>query len=103
MLDDDRKSSSRSTPSTTTPATAACARRWPISTTCSSREPNIQVYSVDQRGDRSLTLRHTQHNRRPLNPDTAAEVLKHLRRLWGFKVRLETADESENVELVAEV
>lgn len=54
-------------------------------------EPNIQVYSVDTRGDRSLTLRHYQHDRRPLG-DTTDEVLKHLRRLWGFKVRLETVD-----------
>ena len=32
-----------------------------------SREPNIQVWSVNLRGDRSLTLRHTQHNNRPLH------------------------------------
>ncbi|OBX34214.1 SpoVR family protein [Halomonas elongata] len=32
----------------------------------SVREPNIQVYSADIRGDRSLTLRHVQDNRRPL-------------------------------------
>jgi stage V sporulation protein R len=31
------------------------------------------------------------HNRVPL-ADTSAEVLKHLRRLWGFGVRLETLD-----------
>jgi len=68
-----------------------------------SREPNIQVYRVDQRGDRSLTLRHTQYYRRPLNPESAAEVLKHLRRLWGFTVRLETVDDNEKVELVGEL
>jgi spore cortex formation protein SpoVR/YcgB (stage V sporulation) len=27
-----------------------------------SREPNIQVWNVNLRGDRSLTLRHFQHN-----------------------------------------
>lgn len=68
-----------------------------------SREPNIQVYKVDQRGDRSLTLRHTQYNRRPLNLETANEVLKHLRRLWGFTVRLETVNEKDEAELVAEL
>jgi spore cortex formation protein SpoVR/YcgB (stage V sporulation) len=52
-------------------------------------EPNIQVYNVDIRGDRSLTLRHVPHNNVPL-ADTSHEVLKHLRRLWGFNVRLET-------------
>jgi len=64
-------------------------------------EPNIQVYSVDTRGDRSLTLRHYQHDRRPLG-DTTDEVLKHLRRLWGFKVRLETVDDENAVVRVHE-
>lgn len=54
-----------------------------------NREPNIQVYNVDVRGDRSLTLRHFQHNRKPLDESTT-EVLKHLHRLWGFDVILES-------------
>ena len=56
-----------------------------------SREPNIQVWSVNTRGDRSLMLRHTQHNNRPLH-DGAYEVLKHVARLWGFPVHLESID-----------
>ena len=56
-----------------------------------SREPNIQVWNVNLRGDRSLTLRHFQHNDRPLH-DTAAEVLKHVARLWGFGVQLESTN-----------
>ena len=56
-----------------------------------SREPNIQVWNVNLRGDRSLTLRHFQHNERPLH-DTAHEVLKHVARLWGFGVQLESAN-----------
>ncbi len=56
-----------------------------------SLEPDIQVWSVDTRGDRSLTLRHFEHQRRPLAESTE-EVLKHVHRLWGFKVRLETVD-----------
>jgi len=56
-----------------------------------SREPNIQVWNVNLRGDRSLTLRHTQHNDRPLN-DAANEVLKHVARLWGFGVHLESVN-----------
>jgi stage V sporulation protein R len=55
------------------------------------REPNIQVWSVNLRGDRSLTLRHTQHNDRPLD-EGAAEVLKHVARLWGFGVHLESVN-----------
>ena len=61
------------------------------STTLSSREPDIQVWSVDVRGDRSLTLRHTRHNNRPLH-EGAQEVLKHVARLWGFGVNLESVD-----------
>lgn len=56
-----------------------------------AREPNIQVWNVNLRGDRSLTLRHTQHNDRPLD-DSANEVLKHVARLWGFGVQLESVN-----------
>jgi stage V sporulation protein R len=56
-----------------------------------SREPNIQVWNVNLRGDRSLTLRHFQHKDRPL-ADTAQEVLKHVARLWGFGVQLESVN-----------
>ncbi|MGR2661693.1 SpoVR family protein [Chromobacterium haemolyticum] len=62
-----------------------------------SREPNIQVWSVNVRGDRSLVLRHTMHNRRPLDDNSANEVLKHVCRLWGFDVRLESVDSNGDV------
>ena len=61
-----------------------------------SREPNIQVWNVNLRGDRALTLRHTQHNARPL-ADSALEVLKHVARLWGFGVHLDSVDASGDV------
>ena len=67
-----------------------------------SREPNIQVWNVAHRQDRSLTLRHTRYHRRPLHPETTDEVLKHLHRLWGFTVRMEAVDEEGKVELVGE-
>ena len=54
-----------------------------------SREPDIQVWNVNLRGDRSLTLRHFQHNDRPLH-EGASEVLRHVARLWGFAVHLES-------------
>ena len=60
------------------------------------REPNIQVWNVNLRGDRSLTLRHTRHNDRPLD-NSAEEVVKHVARLWGFRVRLESVDSHERV------
>lgn len=61
------------------------ARQYDLSV----REPNIQVWSVDLEGDRSLTLRHTMQNETPLSSDTH-EVLKHLHYLWGFDIHLET-------------
>jgi spore cortex formation protein SpoVR/YcgB (stage V sporulation) len=66
-----------------------------------SREPNIQIFNVDRRGDRSLTLRHFRYNRRPL-ADSSDEMLRHLRRLWGFDVRLESVNEQGRVQLVGE-
>lgn len=66
-----------------------------------SREPNIQVWNVDLRGDRSITLRHQPYKQRPL-ADSADEVMKHFARLWGFTVRLETIDDKGEVELLQE-
>ncbi|KTC73911.1 SpoVR family protein [Legionella birminghamensis] len=54
-------------------------------------EPDIQVYSVDVEGNRSLTLRYMQQNRSPLGENTQ-EVLKHLYTLWKFPVLLQTVD-----------
>jgi len=62
----------------------------------SAREPSIQVWNVNLRGDRSLTLRHVRHNDRPLD-NGAEEVVKHVARLWGFRVRLESVDAHERV------
>ena len=54
-----------------------------------NREPNIQVWNVDVRGDRSLTLRHVRQGNRPLHEGTK-EVLKHVARLWGFDTQIES-------------
>ncbi|MBR9829387.1 MAG: SpoVR family protein [Oceanospirillales bacterium] len=54
-----------------------------------NREPNIQVYNVNIRGDRTLALRHYMHNGQPMGESTD-EVLKHLHRLWGFQVQLDS-------------
>ena len=53
-----------------------------------SREPNIQVWNMDRRGDRALTLRYFSYQRRPLHDDFT-DVLGHVAHLWGFPVRLE--------------
>lgn len=59
-----------------------------------NREPNIQVYDVDVRGDRSLTLHHYRFNRKPLGASTE-EVLKHVHRLWGFDVHIHSLENDE--------
>lgn len=62
----------------------------------SINEPNIEVYDVDLKGDRSLSLRYTPNNRVPLS-DNTQEVLKHLHRLWGFPVKMEAQDENGEI------
>ncbi|QIB65042.1 SpoVR family protein [Kineobactrum salinum] len=62
-----------------------------------SIQPNIQIHHVNIRGDRALTLRHEMHNDRPLHPDETAEVLKHLRQLWGFDIHLESVKDGKVV------
>jgi len=61
-----------------------------------SNEPNIQIYNVNRTGDRSLTLRHTQYNRRILDQNVD-EMLRHVARLWGFTVRLESVGDDGRV------
>ena len=60
-----------------------------------NKEPNIQIFNVDRRGDRSLTLHHTQFNRQPLDKESSEEVLKHIHRLWGFDVHLYSMDDDK--------
>ncbi|MEC9482541.1 MAG: SpoVR family protein [Halomonas sp.] len=62
----------------------------------SVREPNIQVWEANIRGDRSLTLRHVQDRRRPL-AKSVYPVMRHLYQLWGFPVRLESLEGEEIV------
>ena len=65
----------------------ALSRQYDLGT----REPNIQVWDVNLRGDRTLVLRHTQYQGRPLGDETL-EVLKHVARLWGFGVDLDSVN-----------
>ncbi len=61
-----------------------------------NREPNIQVYNVDIYGDRTLTLRHYIHDRRPLG-DSTSEMLRYITHLWGYPVRMESVDQDGEV------
>jgi len=58
-------------------------------------EPSIQVYNVNVRGDRELTLQHDVHNGRPLEQENAEEVIRHLQQLWGFDVILESVKDGK--------
>lgn len=63
----------------------------------SYRDPNIQVWNVNVRGDRSLTLHHTAVDRVPLYEKDLSEVLKHIHQLWGFDVHLESQENGETI------
>ena len=66
----------------------------------SNLEPNIQVYNVDVRGDRSLTLRYVPQNEIPL-ADSKDEVMRHLHRLWKFDVKLEQIQDDGEPAVIA--
>ncbi|HET6629541.1 MAG TPA: SpoVR family protein, partial [Woeseiaceae bacterium] len=61
----------------------------------SKHEPNIQIHEVDLRGNRSITLKHIQHNRIPLDKEDAKSVMKHLHSLWRFDVHLESIQDDK--------
>ncbi len=54
------------------------------------REPDIQVYNVDKDGDRTLYLRHYIYN--DVSIANPTEVLRHVRKLWGYEVVLESVN-----------
>ncbi len=66
----------------------------------SYNEPNIQVYHVNLRGDRALTLRYIPQDGIPL-AQSRRQVIKHLHRLWGFDVILEEVRENESPRIIA--
>ncbi len=63
----------------------------------SHNEPNIQIYKVNVKGNRSITLRHIQQNRKLLDQATINEMTKHIHRLWGFPVILESVDDKGEI------
>ena len=77
----------------------ALAQQYDLTTT----EPNIQVYNVDRWGNRMLYLRHYMVNDRYLEGKAAKETLKHVVKLWGFAVRLDTIDEAGTLKAFFEI
>ncbi|MEO7725753.1 MAG: SpoVR family protein [Burkholderiales bacterium] len=60
------------------------------------RVPDVQIQRYAREGDRSLTLQYRRQRGRPLSA-AATEVLKHVRRLWGFPVRLDSVGADDRV------
>jgi stage V sporulation protein R len=56
-------------------------------------EPDIQVQDADMRGDRELKLTHSVQNGIGLEPENRDEVLKHVKRLWGYDVSMTARDQ----------
>jgi stage V sporulation protein R len=55
----------------------------------SGAEPDIQVVDVDLLGDRQLSLKHNVRNGVRLAEASRDQTLRHVRKLWGYEVRLE--------------
>ena len=54
-----------------------------------ANEPDIQVVDVDLMGDRPLVLRHAMRNGVGLADTGREATMRHIRRLWGYEVRLD--------------
>jgi len=52
--------------------------------------PDIQITKADIKGSRDLTLLHESYKGKRLNKKTADQVLTHVQKLWGYKVKLYT-------------
>ena len=65
----------------------------------SCADPDIQIVDVNLKGDRVLHLEHRMRNGVPLAEDARDEVLKHIRRLWGYDVRFVGVDGESGNEL----
>ena len=58
--------------------------------------PDIQVYSVDVSGNRSLSLLYTSIDDKDLDINELDKVLPHIKFLWGFPVRVVQRESGKN-------
>jgi spore cortex formation protein SpoVR/YcgB (stage V sporulation) len=65
------------------------------------QEPDIQIADVDLRGNRELVLRHNVRSGITLVEADRMKVLEHVRRLWGYGIRLEGVDQLTGTRLYA--
>ena len=67
----------------------------------SANQPDIQVADVDLLGDRHLRLHHTARNGVLLSEQGLDATLRHINRLWGYRVSLASID-AQTGELISE-
>ncbi|CDT94429.1 conserved hypothetical protein [Vibrio coralliirubri] len=99
VLDDDRKNTIEVSAIHDDPGYRLIREKLAAQYNLSNLEPNIQVFNVDVRGDRSMTLQYVPHDRIPLDKGYD-EVMKHLYRLWGFDVILEELKDTGHREIL---
>ncbi len=100
VLDDDRKNFIEVSHIHDDPGYRKIREKLAAQYNLSNLEPNIQVWNVDVRGDRSMILQYVPHDRIPLD-EGHDEVLKHLYRLWRFDVVLEELTETGRRNILA--
>jgi spore cortex formation protein SpoVR/YcgB (stage V sporulation) len=61
--------------------------------------PDIQITNADITGSRDLTLLHESYKGKRLDKKTAEQVLTHVQKLWGYKVKLYTMHEDTLLDL----
>ena len=62
--------------------------------------PNLQVYDVDVRGDRCLTLAYYPNSKRELDRESARDTLECIRYIWGYHTKLVSMNERGGRELI---
>ena len=62
--------------------------------------PNIQVFDVDVKGDRCLTLAYYPYDGRELNRSSARETLECVRHIWGYHTKLVSLDSNGSKSLI---
>lgn len=66
----------------------------------SASVPQISPVHYDDFNDRTLTLKHSMYNRRPLHEGETNEVLRHVYQLWQHPIVLATVDGNDSIESV---
>ncbi len=63
----------------------------------SNQVPQLEAVNYNYRGDRSLTIQHTMHNRKPLDKADTEKVLPYIHQVWGHPVILNSVDEDGKI------